>query len=260
LSRYSDTNAANKLINSTLIDDIDLFKTLQTNKKYYLQPAEVNTENYENDRYEYLHFDLKNTSNQTYILFKKKDVDGNFFCGGDILLGNLCLYPKTSSADTFSYWTENRPVLGYAACSDENILSKFIDTDIKLQFIENSDRTAGTSGGYQKWPEDDTQFIWKDVTNLDSNNKAITWEEVKADNSNVIKMKALKRHYGMSDYSYHFVCKIKNIYSIYYGLSNNSISYRKLFSQDSDNNNVETLEILVAGVTMGTIIITQKEN
>ena len=73
-------------------------------------------------------------------------------------------------------------------------------------------------------------------------------------------MKALKRHYGMSDYSYHFVCKIKNIYSIYYGLSNNSISYRKLFSQDSDNNNVETLEILVAGVIMGTIIITQKEN
>lgn len=260
LSRYSDTNAANKLINSTLIDDIDLFKTLQTNKKYYLQPAEVNTENYENDRYEYLHFDLKNTSNQTYILFKKKDEDGNFFCGGDILFGNLCLYPKASSADTFSYWTENRPVLGYSACSDENILSKFIDTDIKLQFIENSDRTAGTSGGYQKWPEDDTQFIWKDVTNLDSNNKAITWEEVKADNSNVIKMKALKRHYGMSDYSYHFVCKIKNIYSIYYGLSNNSVSYRKLFSQDSDNNNVETLEILVAGVTMGTIIITQKEN
>ena len=237
-------------INHT-INNINLFKIDGIDSKYYLQPYSIVSENnVKTDDYEYLRFKF-NTE-----LYLRRDRNGNYFCGGNKFLGNLCLKDSTySSDDNFMYWVEDRPLLSPA--SDDTVADrqKFLN-NTRLQFLKNADRTTGSESGILKWPdaESESNSVWGESTSY-AGSPVASWHNVTADNQNVVKMVALSRHYGMSEYNYHVICRIQNVYSVYYNLLNSNLSITEEINGDSVQ-----LSLVVGSSTLGTITIIKTQN
>lgn len=212
---------------------------------YYLQPSSlVNgqySKTYNTGAYEYLRFDLG-----SQYIYLQKDIYGQYYIGGEYFLGNLCLSPTIGTSQCFTYWDETRPVLSYPQRPGVQL---FLDSTMQVQKIQNT-RTYQSSDGIQLWPsgESETKQQWLESS---YNGDPTFINEVTANNSHVIKVQPMERHYTMSQNSYHMTCKIKDIQYLYKHL--NIMSVYETF-QD----NIVTLGIGMNNETIYATITIQK--
>ena len=248
----STFNGTSTLSESIDLAKIKLFDIEGISTKYYLQPESVikaNPSSYKNSNYEYLRFNYYNSSDTTN-LYLSKDRYGNFFCGGERFLGNLCL-SEPNITGNFLYWVESRPILSSPEYrhTDKLLVSQ------KFQYLENLDKTQGTEDGLQVWPTSDENFVWNEGSY--ATNDPALWENISADSSDgIVKMIALKRHYGVSNYDYHLICKLDNITDLYNALLNDYLELEETEEITGDENKkVSVINFNIGSNTVGTIKI-----
>lgn len=211
------------LVYSTL-GDLKLFnKSDVQNSLYHMQPASLVTDLCKDSSYEYLEHNIIYDPSYNYSgkkdIYIKQDSDGEYFAGGTVFFGNLCL--RADTGHCYPFWDENRPYL-YEAEQNSSIGNYFIN---QTAFQTTSgDRAAQTNNSILCWPnatnegnyvwaEEDFNFSRYTEKGLDA---PVKWDDVRAFDQNVKKMVSMKRHYGISNYSYHITCiltKIKNLYN-----------------------------------------------
>ena len=254
---YSDDGDENS--ESLMLTSLSLFN-LPSKQYYYIQKA-TDTQLIDEDS-EFLHYNL----NKELYIKREKNTD-TFFTSGNNDFGNLCLLTAQSkNASSYSkgitYWVEDRPFLisNIEASSSPNVyeFNKFLSNTPQNcvgQFVKG-DRTLNTDENTKvlMWPGSDseyseTDYYWDDdfMTN-NSNLLPATWDNVTGSTKGVTKVSTIARHPGMSKNSWHIICRIMNIQSIYNNLIQGTLNI-------TENQNI--VEFGVGGLILGTISIQQ---
>lgn len=196
----------------------------------------------------------------TTTLYLKKDSNGEYFSGGSYALGNLCLSDYDGSF--FTYWVEDRPLLGNPA--KEEHFGNFESTSNDLiQQMKYEDKTEGTIDGRQKWPSssEEESLFWKEGDYKDSSSgtevySPAYWDDVQATDAHVEKMVALARHYGMSQREWQLQCFISDSDALYSAAIADKLSIESLPNDKitdllkqfiTDEQALQTLQKLMTG-------------
>lgn len=224
--------------------------------KYYLQLQSVveNNSSYLTDNYEYLHLVLPTS------LYIKKDSNGICFAGGEYALGNLGLIKSDNTTSKyFTYWVEDRPLLNNPA-----INNSFLGTTPVQQLLD-ADRTYGSTDGVLCWPgaaEDssvikESDWTWEDGTDISSSPE--NWNDVDSSEKHVEIVTAMNRHYTIDNVSYHIVCKLIDIDSLYNRLTTDGTVSVVVQTTEDETGNPEALILIGAEGNYGTISIAQNK-
>lgn len=231
---------------------------------YYYMQKETNKNLITSDK-EFLRFNLSPE------LYMKKCVSSTgeteYFTSGNNDFGNLCLLTGQSNVDKNSlcYWVEDRPFL----ISNQDAISAGTYPYVKMldsttgQFLKggrtlNADETstvlkwpnAYNSGDYQE-----KDYYWNDSnTNVSQyTSDPLLWEHVNNSILGVTKVVPFDRHYNESSNSWHFLCRIKDIDNLYYGIINGACEIRE--EQITDNKVELKFTTIGAGATSGSLVI-----